>query len=71
MFELLFHFLAVTQLAIVKGHSEFYDDLWRVFAAFYVQFINAFYLFGDKEFQRGVDENGLIKSIQRALLQKY
>ena len=69
--ELLFQMLAIVQLNFLMGRSKFLDSLWHVFGLFHVQFINAFYLFGDRKFQRHVDENGLLKAIRRALLQMY
>ncbi len=69
--EVLLVLLMTLHLYYLAGKSRFFDKFFNVIGTFYYHVINAFYLFGDREFQRGVTQNGILTSVRKAIFQSY
>ena len=69
--ELGFIMIFQFHLSFTHGKSKFFDEFWFVIFQLQMYVSNAFYLLGDRSFQRSVTEVGLFKAIWRAFTEPY
>ncbi len=67
--ELVFVFIYFLQINFINGKSMFVDSLFANFIYFTSTLINAFYLFGDNNFQQNGSKFGWAKAVFLAIVQ--
>ncbi len=63
--EMVFMAIMRIHLYLSVGSNKFIDELMTVYVYFHLSTINAFYLFGDRDFQRSVIKFGFVRALWR------